>query len=68
MAVYKVKNDQTKKIIKLKGLISANLCVTSCGDLLVTMFGDDETESTVVRYSGYTEKQTIQFDDEGQPL
>ena len=32
------------------------------------MFSDDETESTVVHYSGSTVKQTIQFDDEDQHL
>nr|XP_022296562.1 uncharacterized protein LOC111106250 [Crassostrea virginica] len=66
--VYKVKNDQTEKIITLQGWKPSQLCVTSSGDLLVTMFSDDETESKVVRYSGSTVKQTIQFDDEGQPL
>nr|XP_022300403.1 uncharacterized protein LOC111108666 [Crassostrea virginica] len=65
--VYKVKNDQTEKIITIQGWKPSQLCVTSSGGLLVTMYSDNETQSKVVRFSGSTVKQTIQF-DEGQPL
>nr|XP_022297159.1 uncharacterized protein LOC111106673 [Crassostrea virginica] len=66
--VYKVKNDQREETITLQGWRPNNLYVTSSGDLLVTMCNDDETQSKVVRYSGSTVKQTIQFGDKGQPL
>nr|XP_022297400.1 uncharacterized protein LOC111106844 [Crassostrea virginica] len=66
--VYKINNDQTEEILTLQGWRPVNLCVSSSGDLLITMFSDDGTQSKVVRYSGSTVKQTIQFDDKGQPL
>ncbi|XP_048742512.1 uncharacterized protein LOC125656002 [Ostrea edulis] len=66
--VNKVKSGQTEEMIKQQGWKPSQLCVTSSGDLLVTMYSDDKTQSKVVRYSGSTEKQTIQYDDEGKPL
>uniref|UniRef100_A0A8W8LQ03 Tripartite motif-containing protein 3 n=3 Tax=Magallana gigas TaxID=29159 RepID=A0A8W8LQ03_MAGGI len=66
--VNEVKNGQTEKLIRLLGWTPGNLCVTSTGDLLVIMFSKDYTQSKVVRYSGSTEKQRIQFDDEAKPL
>eukprot|EP00105_Crassostrea_gigas_P041820 XP_019925968.1 PREDICTED: uncharacterized protein LOC105335752 isoform X2 [Crassostrea gigas] len=67
-SVYKVKNGQTEELIRLQGWTPNQLCVISTGDLLATMFSVDFTQSKVVRYSGSSEKQTIQFDDDGKPL
>ncbi|XP_062571120.1 tripartite motif-containing protein 2-like [Saccostrea cucullata] len=66
--VNEVKYGQSNELIRLKGWTPLNLCVSSSGDILVVMFNDDETESKVVRYSGSTEKQTIQFENESKPL
>jgi hypothetical protein len=57
------------KVIGLKpGWVPTQLCVTSYGDLLFVVRNDNKTFVKVVRYSGSTEKQTIQYDDKGQPL
>ena len=68
--VFKAKNDQAEKIVTLQGWIPAQLCITALGDILVTMYSNDTTQSKVVRYSGSTStvKQTIQFDENNQPL
>ncbi|XP_062600386.1 uncharacterized protein LOC134262024 [Saccostrea cucullata] len=65
--VNMVKNEKIEEVIRLQNWIPSGVCITHHGDLLVTMY-DDYKRSKVVRYSGSTVKQTIQFDEMGKPL
>nr|XP_022300237.1 uncharacterized protein LOC111108550 [Crassostrea virginica] len=63
-----VSGTQIQRLITLRGWRPLGLCSTSSGDLLVIMDSRDGKETKVVRSSGSMEKQTIQWDNQGDLL
>lgn len=59
--VYRVKNGQTEEMIVLQGWTPSKLCVASIDQAKVVRYTD-------LQRNRETEKQTIQFDEEGNPL
>ncbi|XP_061177459.1 uncharacterized protein LOC133186247 [Saccostrea echinata] len=62
-----VKNEKIEEVIRLQNWKPKDVCSTSSGDLVI-MNNDESNQSKVVCYTGSSEKQTIQFDDKGNPL
>lgn len=60
--------QEIHEMIGLQEWKPLRFCITNSGDFLITMTCDDKEETKLTRYSGFTEKQNIQFDDNGQSL
>lgn len=63
-----VTNTQRNVVIRLKEWTPSFICCSSSGDFMVVMDNFDEEQTKIVRYSGSTEKQTIQFDAQGRRI
>lgn len=61
-----VRNKKIEVLIKFHDWRPLNVCSTPFGNLLVLMGSDDYEQTKVVRYSGSTEKQCIQNDENGK--
>lgn len=63
-----VNGGEIRQLIRLDGWRPHGVCCSASGDVLVSMRSDDKRQTKVVRYSGSTEIQSIQWDDQNLPL
>ncbi|XP_061168978.1 E3 ubiquitin-protein ligase TRIM71-like [Saccostrea echinata] len=66
--VYIVKNGKEEELVKFLQWHPLNICITVSGELLVVVVSTDKSQAKVLRFSGSKLLQTIQFNDNGQPL
>lgn len=66
--VNKTKNDQIWTLPIVKGWVPRSICSTLTDDVLVLSVRHDDKQTQVVRYTGSSKTQTIQFNENGQPL
>lgn len=66
--VNAVNNSHIETLIKTHEWTPSNVCNTFTGDILILLYNDHSKQTKVVRYSGSSEKQNIQFNDNGQAL
>lgn len=64
----KIKDGKGKEIIVLHRWTPTNLCITTYDEILVAIYNESITKYKVIRYSGCYEKETNQFDEDGNPL
>lgn len=60
--------SEIKRVIRVWGWKLGNVCSAKINELLVIMERDHDKQTKVVRYYGSTEKQSIQFNYQSQPL
>ncbi|XP_056002566.1 E3 ubiquitin-protein ligase TRIM71-like [Ostrea edulis] len=64
-----VRDGRTQTLITTpRGWKPAKLCCTKSGDILVSMFTTDYSQTKVFRYQGHTMKQEIDRNEDGEPI